>query len=181
MLGGGASIFSNGNFSTTFGNGSYGISTGNMLVSSYPYNATSWYAEGKDHLYFDIGNLQTYVIGIQTDIPNFGSIISGISGYPAVTSGAGNSTLYGFMSTTSRQGVLTCPGAQVTYNGVGRMLNAISIGPDVNVSSSDSFLSSLSTPETGPRYYARSRDTGFNGINYDGGSITGYCMWVGKY
>jgi hypothetical protein len=166
MVGGGASIYSQGNSAIPV------FSSGNMLVSSYPYNSTSWYAEGKDHKVSDTGTITSYVIGIQNPIPNFGLVNSNISTPGPLSVGSGAAVLSGVMN-NSTGGVFTCLGARTTYNGYGRILNAIVVGPEVfidpNFTKSGLRSESLS-------FYAKSKDH----LVTDSGDLTGYCVVLSK-
>jgi hypothetical protein len=83
---------------------------GNMLVTSYPQSATTWYAEGKDQHWADPGIISAYVIGIENiNFPNFGyletAFFHSLEGtqYPVTT------------TVTSGWG-LTCSAGYVTYS-----------------------------------------------------------------
>jgi hypothetical protein len=93
---------------------------GNLLVSSYPSGARTWFVEGKDHRRADPSVIHVAVIGIQNiSFPNVGYLDADTrfndnnyyqTGYDYVDRSI--SSLYAF----------TCGGGQCAYTGSGRMI-----------------------------------------------------------
>jgi hypothetical protein len=132
MLGGGASVSS--------GPEAYGSG----IVSSYPYNSSSWFAESKALVGYpynpakdtDVGTVTSYVIGIRKTINSlgvnyFGELASVIVGnepifYPKINNP--KRFTYGRISTTYN-GVITCPGINNSATTSKAILNSLSFGP----------------------------------------------------
>jgi len=164
LLGGGATVNQPG-------------SGGNLLISSYPSSQNTWYASGHDQIQSGPASITTYVIGIQSSIPNFGNISSWQSPYGPVSGGSGAYTIYnnGFIGGW----VPTCPGAVSTNSGSwGRMLSGIHVGPGVSLSTSGNGSASFLFNDTqwGVDEFFMSKDH----LHADGGTLTGYVVRIQK-
>lgn len=97
---------------------------GCLLVGSYP-SGQAWYAKGKDHYSPDPSTITAYAIGIEKGtIPGFGDLeINTIYGYSYVANGIGSNRL-----SVPSGWVTACSGGHATYNGYGRLIQALGIG-----------------------------------------------------
>ncbi|HEV8515778.1 MAG TPA: hypothetical protein VGQ59_21000 [Cyclobacteriaceae bacterium] len=131
------------------------FAAGNLLVSSFPLNNTTWSASGKDHKYASSSSITAYAIGIQSSLVN--TLIKVTAQY--VPSGFG----YAPQIVPDAGYVVSCPGGATSYNGFGRMLRDIIIPTDtdtqsVNVISKDHFESDSGNVYG---YMIQFKDTGF--------------------
>jgi vibriolysin len=96
---------------------------GNMLVKSYPLSSNAWCAESKDHVYSSPATITVYAIGINPNIPIFGTLdIQTISAY--VSAWKDNSTSVVLRDYPTGY-VLACLGANATSEGFGMMLTTM--------------------------------------------------------
>lgn len=98
---------------------------GNMLVESYPSGPNSWRVSSKDHIYQSSATIIAYAIGIQENIPGFGSlnIFTLTSPGTTVNSGWCDTGIYTVDYVPNY--VLACVGGRQTYSGYGRMLGIL--------------------------------------------------------
>jgi hypothetical protein len=106
------------------GGGAYDLFTGygNMLTASYPVNASTWMAEGKDQRRPDPSSIIAYAIGIENiSFPGVGYLsISSASSVSNVNTGPQTTFL-----TVPSGWIMTCGGGKVTYNNIGRLITKL--------------------------------------------------------
>jgi hypothetical protein len=132
----------------------YGTGYGNLLVSSYPdsnLGNPGWHVESKDHLHSSPATISTYTIWIETAFIN-GKLNISITHASTVYTSSGPS-----VNATWTAPLFTTTGALGTYNGQGRMLQAI-----------------YPTDPGYPSIYVRNKDQQYG----DSGNLTAYAITI---
>ena len=91
---------------------------GNMLVSSYPENNTTWRVVGKDHYKADPASVTAYAIGLKCNV-------EGVKFQSKIATGKSNKSGFPQATVAPPQGYkMAGGGAAITYGGPGIMLTA---------------------------------------------------------